>query len=352
MVDDKDINIFDLQTYQFDLPQEYIAQYPVDPRDSSRLLVLNRRNSQMEDRVFSDIIEYFEPGDTLILNDTRVIPARLFGYKESGARVEILLLKKAGSKWEALVRPAKRLKTGSIIKFDFPGKVEAEVIEELDIAGGRLLLFNNCPDEESFFNEIGHVPLPPYINRADIREDQDNYQTVYARENGSVAAPTAGLHFTRGLLEKIEKKGVNIATVLLHVGLGTFRPVNSPDIRQHKMHYEYYQLEENTAALLNRTRQQGKRIIAVGTTVVRTLESVYNEDCGFVAGKGETNKFIYPGYKFNAVDSLISNFHLPASSLIMLISAFAGINTTMAAYRHAIEKNYRFFSYGDAMLII
>lgn len=345
-------DIYDLETYMFDLPANLIAQYPVEPRDSSRLLVLNRTTGCVEDKVFTDIIDYLNKGDTLVINKTRVIPARLFGYKDTGARVEILLLEQKGSNWEALVRPAKRLKPGVKVKFAPDCDVEAEIIEELDLAGGRLIRFNNCNNINQFIEKMGHMPLPPYINRPAEESDKENYQTVYAREAGSAAAPTAGLHFTTPLLERISQRGVNIASVLLHVGLGTFRPVSSQDIRRHHMHYEYYEMDEATAELLNQTRQNGKNIIAVGTTVVRTLESVYNDGYGFSACRGETNKFIYPGYELKAIDKLVTNFHLPGSSLVMLVSAFAGIDRTMAAYNHAVENEYRFFSYGDAMMII
>jgi len=345
-------NLYDLKSYQFDLPAQLIAQYPVEPRDRSRLLVLNRHNGKMIDHIFTDIIDYLEAGDTMVLNNTKVIPARLYGYKDSGARVEILLLKSRGAEWEALVRPAKRLKAGSRVLLDGGSGVEAEIIEELDLAGGRLLKFINCPDVLAFIDKVGKMPLPPYINRPAEELDNIRYQTVYAREEGSAAAPTAGLHFTESLLGKIRDKGVNLAYILLHVGLGTFRPVSSEDIRQHEMHYEYYKIDENTAALLNQTRSAGKNIIAVGTTVVRTLETVYNSSQGFVAGAGHTNKFIYPGYELKAVDRILTNFHLPGSSLIMLVAAFAGYDNTMAAYHHAIAQEYRFFSYGDAMLII
>ncbi|MDD2620996.1 MAG: tRNA preQ1(34) S-adenosylmethionine ribosyltransferase-isomerase QueA, partial [Syntrophomonadaceae bacterium] len=235
--------------------------------------------------------------------------------------------------------------------FDNNSNVEIEIKQELDLPGGRLLVFHHCHDEEEFLDQMGHMPLPPYINRIDEKEDREKYQTVYARENGSAAAPTAGLHFSSKLLERIKAKGINIASILLHVGTGTFRPVKSQDIRQHNMHYEYFRVSEDTALMLNNTRQQGNKIIAVGTTVVRTLETIYNGHCGFAACEGETNKFIYPGYEFRAVDSLVSNFHLPGSSLLMLVAALAGIDSTMTAYQHAVEKQYRFFSYGDAMFI-
>ncbi len=344
-------DIFNLESYHFYLPQELIAQYPVEPRDSSHLLVLDKKRGKLEDRVFADVVDYLEAGDTLVLNKTKVIPARLYGYKPTGGKAEILLLRKREDSWEALVQPARRLKTGS--RIIFPGSdTVVEIIEELAMPGGRLICFKNCDNEEAFINEAGHMPLPPYINRAAQDFDKKRYQTIYAQEDGSAAAPTAGLHFTRRLLREVEAKGVNIATIVLHVGLGTFRPVYSKDIRKHKMHSEYYKVGEDTVSLLNEARQKGKSIIAVGTTVVRTLETIYNEKDGFLAGEGETSKFIYPGYDFKAVDKLITNFHLPGSSLLMLVAAFAGFSNTMMAYQHAVEQKYRFFSYGDAMLII
>jgi len=351
MKNSTEIDIFKLENYQFDLPEELIAQYPVEPRDSSRLLVVDRGDGSTEDRVFRDVIDYFSPGDTLVLNDTRVIQARLYAHKSTGAKVEILLLKKSGSDWEALVKPARRLKPGDFVFFEAEDGVIAEIIEELPLAGGRLIRFKNCNDEEAFLNKIGHVPLPPYINRSDEEFDVERYQTVYARYSGSAAAPTAGLHFTPEMLERIRKKGVNIASILLHVGLGTFRPVSSADIRQHSMHSEYYRIDTKTADLLNATHNKGRNIVAVGTTVVRTLESVYNSDYGFTACQGNTDIFIYPGYEFRAVDKLITNFHLPGSSLIMLTAAFSGMDNIMSAYEHAVQERYRFFSYGDAMLI-
>ena len=348
MPDDR--NIYDLKTYDYDLPAGMIAQYPVSPRDSSRLLVLDRFRGNMEDRVFTDIIKYLTPGDTLVLNKTRVIPARLMGFKETGARVEVLLLQKRGRDWEALVRPARRLAAGNIVRFE--SAVEyIEIMEETGDAGGRLVRISNCLDESEFLHRYGHMPLPPYIDRPDEIMDKESYQTVFAQEEGSAAAPTAGLHFTSRLMDHLMGKGVNIAYLVLHVGIGTFRPVKTKDIRDHAMHYEAYQIDQPTADLLNKTRRDNRKIIAVGTTVTRTLETVYNDDCGFSAASGETNKYIYPGYVFKAIDGLITNFHLPQSSLLMLVSAFAGQENTMAAYRHAVNGQYRFFSYGDAMLI-
>ncbi len=348
---DNSKDIFNLHNYEFDLPPHLIAQFPAEPRDHSRLLVMDRRSGKIEDRIFKNMIEYLSPGDTLVINNTRVIPARLFARKKTGAGIEILLLNRQGENWEALVKPARRMPVGTRVVFDdYPG-VEAEVMEEKE-NGGRLIKFHNCLNEMAFIEQAGNMPLPPYINRPAEEVDKHRYQTVYAQSAGSAAAPTAGLHFTPELLELLEQKGVNIAPILLHVGLGTFRPVSSEDIREHQMHYEYFQIDAATADLLNNTRHNGKNIIAVGTTVVRTLETVYNENHGFSARSGSTNKFIFPGYQFHAVDKIITNFHLPASSLIMLVAAFAGLDHTLAAYRHAVENEYRFFSYGDAMFII
>ncbi|MGE5389562.1 MAG: tRNA preQ1(34) S-adenosylmethionine ribosyltransferase-isomerase QueA [Deltaproteobacteria bacterium] len=352
------INIHDLDSYRFEVPEELIAQYPIEPRDSSRLLVLSREDGDITDTSFNNIVNYLRAGDTLVLNDTRVIPARLFGRKPSGARVEILLLRKTQDSWEALVRPARRLRPGDRVILDVPGsknedddRIELEIQAEMDMSGGRQVRFCNCNDEMNCIEALGHMPLPPYIKRLAENEDNRRYQTVYANQTGSAAAPTAGLHFTRNLLSDIDARGINIVKVLLHVGLGTFRPVSTSDIRQHQMHYEYCQISREAAVVLNHTRQQGGRIVAVGTTVVRTLESFYSEQ-GFGYGEMQTNRFIYPGYQFKGIDAMITNFHLPGSSLIMLVSAFAGYENTMSAYRHAIEDRYRFFSFGDAMLII
>lgn len=344
-------SIFSLNSYRYDLPPHLIAQYPVDPRDRSRLLVMDRTSGDLQDRIFAEVTDFFKTGDTLVLNRTRVIPARLFGNKETGAAIEILLLVKREEGWEALVKPARRMKRGAVVKF--PGSdVSAEVAEVLEGNGCRLLRFNNCPDMDGFLTQAGQMPLPPYIDRETEAGDREHYQTVYAREPGSAAAPTAGLHFTWALLEKLQAKGVEIVTVVLHVGLGTFRPVSCDDIREHQMHFESYHVSPETALILNRTRDRGGRIIATGTTVVRTLETIYTAEAGFSSGGGITNKFIYPGYTYGAVDGLITNFHLPGSSLLMLVSAFAGLDHTLEAYRHAVAQQYRFFSYGDAMIII
>ncbi|MDD3852815.1 MAG: tRNA preQ1(34) S-adenosylmethionine ribosyltransferase-isomerase QueA [Syntrophomonadaceae bacterium] len=349
--DIKDIEPYRLSTYRYELPQELIAKYPVEPRDECRLLVANRGTGELESRIFKDIGQYLQAGDTLVLNDTRVIPARLYGFKSTGGQVELLLLKKNETAWETLVKPGRRVKPGTMVHFP-NSEVTAEVVDNLQLEGGRIIVFHNCNDEEDFINRMGRMPLPPYINREASQEDNFNYQTVYARQWGSVAAPTAGLHFTESLLLKLQQQGINIARILLHVGLGTFRPVSSEDIRQHTMHGEYYEVDEQTVDQLKQTRASGHRIIAVGTTVVRTLETIYNSNSGFLSGSGETCKYIYPGYEFGAIDGIITNFHLPGSSLLMLVAAFAGLELTSTAYNMAVQQHYRFFSYGDAMLII
>jgi len=349
--DIKNIEPYGLGTYQYELPQELIAKYPVEPRDECRLLVARRRSGELESRTFKDIQQYLHRGDTLVLNDTRVIPARLYGFKATGGQVELLLLKKIDNAWEALVKPGRRVKPGTILHFP-DSEVTAEVVDNLPLEGGRNIVFHNCFNEEEFINRMGRMPLPPYINREADQEDNFNYQTVYARQWGSVAAPTAGLHFTESLLLNLHQQGINIARILLHVGLGTFRPVSSEDIRQHTMHAEYYEVDEHTTEQLQQTRAGGHRIIAVGTTVVRTLETIYNSNSGFLPGSGETCKYIYPGYDFGAIDGMITNFHLPGSSLLMFVAAFAGLELTSNAYNMAIQQRYRFFSYGDAMLII
>lgn len=342
--------LYRLSSYQFDLPPGLIAQHPSVPRDHSRLLVLDRKSGRMEDRRFYNILEYLRSGDGMVLNETRVLPARLLGYKSSGARAEVFLLGKSGEYWEALVRPARRLKTGSKIYFAPDRPEYVEILANTD-DGGRWVAFRECRDEEGFIAEFGHIPLPPYIGREDASSDRTDYQTVYARRSGSVAAPTAGLHFTPELLEQIEQAGVEIIKLVLHVGVGTFKPVAANDIRQHHMHFEHYQVSPAAARRLNEVRSRGGRIVAVGTTVVRTLETVYCNEQGFTGGQGQTNLFIYPGYRFRSIDLLVSNFHLPGSSLLMLVSAFAGWEAVMKAYQHAVGEKYRFFSFGDAMMI-
>ncbi len=346
----ENIDLYDLSTYDFFLPPDLIANYPVEPRDSSQLLVLDKGSGKIRDANFSAISQFFNKGDTLVLNKTKVLPARLYGYKDTGAKVEMLLLKKDGWFWEAITRPAKRLKKGAIVRFD-SSAAYAKIVAELEMPGGRLVRFYNVEDEAKFIYQVGRMPLPPYINRPADVTDQVSYQTVYAEDTGSAAAPTAGLHFTRELLTKIEAQGVNIVTIVLHVGLATFRPVASGDIRQHKMHTESFYISPQTANILNTTQARGNKIIAVGTTVVRALETVYNNYAKFKAHEGETDIFIYPGYEFRAIDQLITNFHLPFSSLLMLVAAFAGYDNTMAAYKYAVANKYRFFSYGDAMFI-
>lgn len=336
--------------FYYDLPKELIAQTPVEPRDSSRLLILGRNNGEIEHKHFYDIIEYLHEGDLLVVNDSRVLPARIFGIKEeTGARVEFLLLKQiSGNKWETLCKPGKKAKEGT--KFTFGnGLLKATVIEVKD-DGNRVVDFD-C--DENFFaalDKIGQMPLPPYITEE--LKDKERYQTVYSHELGSAAAPTAGLHFTKELMDRIREKGINIASVTLHVGLGTFRPVKVDDVTNHKMHSEHYEVPEETAKLIKQTKENGGRVIAVGTTSCRTLESVATQYGEIIACDGFTDIFIYPGYKFKVLDGLITNFHLPESTLIMLVSAFAGFDNVMNAYKNAVDEKYRFFSFGDAMFIL
>lgn len=335
--------------FYYDLPKELIAQTPVEPRDSSRLLILGRNNGEIEHKHFYDIIEYLHEGDLLVVNDSRVLPARIFGIKEeTGARVEFLLLKQiSGNKWETLCKPGKKAKEGT--KFTFgDGLLKATVVEVKD-DGNRVVDFE-C--DENFFaalDKIGQMPLPPYITEE--LKDKERYQTVYSHELGSAAAPTAGLHFTKELMDRIREKGINIANVTLHVGLGTFRPVKVDDVTNHKMHSEHYEVSEETAKLIKQTKENGGRVIAVGTTSCRTLESVATQYGEIIACDGFTDIFIYPGYKFKVLDGLITNFHLPESTLIMLVSAFAGFDNVMNAYKNAVDEKYRFFSFGDAMFI-
>ena len=335
--------------FDFYLPEELIAQTPLEKRDSSRLLVLDKKTGEINHRHFTDIIDYMEEGDTLVLNDTKVMPARLYGVKEETlAVVEVLLLKDEGDNvWECLTKPAKRIKEGTIVSFG-DGKLKAECIEVLD-EGIRRFKLNYKGILYEILDELGEMPLPPYIHEK--LKDKDRYQTVYAKNIGSAAAPTAGLHFTNDLLEKVKSKGVNIAYITLHVGLGTFRPVNVEDVTKHKMHSEYYVMSEEVASLLNKTRKAGHKIIAVGTTSTRTLETIASLYGEFKACSGWTDIFIYPGYKFKGIDYLITNFHLPKSTLVMLVSALAGKENIMKAYADAVKERYRFFSFGDSMLI-
>ncbi len=338
------------QDFYYDLPKELIAQEPIEPRDHSRLLVLDRATGERSDRHFFEIIDYLNEGDCLILNNSRVLPARLYGNrKETGAGVELLLLNPKGDDmWEVLAGPGRKARVGNVLTFG-NGLLEAEVLDVLP-DGNRLVKFRYEGNFYEVLETIGEMPLPHYITQE--LKDKERYQTVYSKELGSAAAPTAGLHFTPELLEKLRAKGVRIGFVTLHVGLGTFRPVKEENITDHKMHYEHYVLPPETADLINQTKAEGHRVIAVGTTGCRTLESVGVGEDGLVhAAEGWTGIFIYPGYQFQVLDGLITNFHLPESTLIMLVSAFAGYEQTMETYRYAVNNTYRFFSFGDAMLI-
>ena len=335
--------------FNYDLPERLIAQHPSLKRDESRLMVLNREKQTIEDKVFKDVIDYLNPGDCLVRNNTKVIPARLYGRKETGANVEFLLLKRVhDDTWEVIVRPGRKLLKGAKVIFG-DGILEATIDDVLE-NGNRLVTFKY----EGIFNEIldqiGLMPLPPYIKEK--LKDKNRYQTVYAKYDGSAAAPTAGLHFTEELLEKIRQKGVEIANVTLHVGIGTFRPVKVENVEEHDMHSEHYYIKKEDADKINNAKKNGKRIISVGTTSCRVLESIADER-GFVKEtEGDTSIFIYPGYKFKCIDSLITNFHLPESTLVMLVSALAGKDFILKAYKEAVEKEYRFFSFGDAMIIL
>ncbi len=335
--------------FNYDLPEELIAQTPLKVRDSSRLLVLDKNTGEVEHKHFTDIIDYLEEGDTLVLNDTKVLPARLIGVKEeTGAVIEILLLKNLEKdNWECLVKPARRVKTGTIVSFG-DGKLKAKCIGEFDEGIRHIeLLYDGILME--ILDELGTMPLPPYIHEK--LKDQSRYQTVYAKEVGSAAAPTAGLHFTNELLAKIKAKGINICYVTLHVGLGTFRPVSVTNIKDHEMHSEFYSMKKEVADSLNKAKSEGKRIIAVGTTTTRVLETIMSEHNKFIECSGWTKIFIYPGYEFKAIDALITNFHLPKSTLIMLVSTLAGKDNIMKAYKEAVKQKYRFFSFGDSMFI-
>ena len=335
--------------FDFYLPEELIAQHPLEKRDYSRLMVLDKATGEIEHKHFYDVLDYLNEGDTLVLNNTRVMPARLIGEKvESGGKIEFLLLKRIeGDKWECLAKPGKRAKIGTEFTFG-SGKLKCKVVDIVE-EGNRIIEFSYDGIFEQVLDELGEMPLPPYITER--LDDRERYQTVYSKEQGSAAAPTAGLHFTKELLEKVKEKGVNIAYVTLHVGLGTFRPVKVDDVNEHVMHSEFYQLDEENANIINETKKRGNKIISVGTTSTRTLETIGDEN-GFVkAQSGWTNIFIYPGYKFKVVDNLITNFHLPESTLIMLVSALAGKEKVMNAYNEAVKERYRFFSFGDSMII-
>lgn len=336
--------------FDFHLPEELIAQTPLEKRDASRLLVVNHETGQMEDTHFDAIIDQLHPGDALVMNDTRVLPARLHGEKpETGGHVELLLLKNIeGDDWEVLAKPAKRLKVGAAISFG-DGRLTATVLEELE-HGGRIVRFHYQGIFLEVLESLGEMPLPPYIHEK--LKDRERYQTVYAKENGSAAAPTAGLHFTKELLAKIEAKGVKLVYLTLHVGLGTFRPVSVDNVDEHEMHSEFYTLSDEAAETLRQVKASGKRVIAVGTTSIRTLETIGSKFNGEIkADSGWTNIFIKPGYDWKVVDAFSTNFHLPKSTLVMLVSAFAGRELVLSAYQHAIDEKYRFFSFGDAMFI-
>ncbi|MET2870386.1 tRNA preQ1(34) S-adenosylmethionine ribosyltransferase-isomerase QueA [Exiguobacterium profundum] len=335
--------------YDFELPEELIAQVPLLDRTSSRLLVLDHETGDIEHRHFRDVLDYLNEGDALVVNDSRVLPARLFGAKqETGGKVELLLLKQTEDNvWEALVKPAKKVRVGSIVEFG-DGLLRAECVEELP-EGGRRFKFDYDGIFYEILDELGTMPLPPYIREQ--LDDQDRYQTVYARERGSAAAPTAGLHFTEELLEAAKAKGVRLIPLTLHVGLGTFRPVTADSIEEHTMHSEYFELSAESAAALREIRANGGRIFAVGTTSTRTLETIMRDHGDFVESSGWTDIFIYPGVELKAIDGLITNFHLPKSTLVMLVSAFATRDIILHAYRTAVAERYRFFSFGDAMLI-
>ena len=341
--------MMEVSEFNYNLPEELIAQTPIQKRDESRLIVLNRETQSIEHKTFKDIVDYLKPGDCLVRNNTKVIPARLYGKKETGANIEFLLLKRIeGDFWEVMVRPGRKLQIGTKVVFG-EGLLEAEILEVLD-GGNRRVKFTY----EGIFNEIldqiGLMPLPPYIKEK--LKDKDRYQTVYAKYDGSAAAPTAGLHFTEELLEQIKQKGVEIANVTLHVGIGTFRPVKVEKVEEHDMHSEHFYIKQEDVEKINKAKMNGNRVISVGTTSSRVLESIADESTGLVkAIEGDTKIFIYPGYKFKCVDALITNFHLPESTLIMLVSALAGTDYIMKAYNEAVEQKYRFFSFGDAMFI-
>ena len=336
--------------FDYELPEELIAQTPIKKRDESRLMVLNRKEQTIEHKIFKDIIDYLKPGDVLVRNNTKVIPARLYGKKETGAKVEFLLLNNIeGDIWESIVRPGNKLHVGTKVIFG-DGILEAEILEIMP-GGTRKVEFKYDGIFNEILDKIGLMPLPPYIHES--LKEKDRYQTVYAKYDGSAAAPTAGLHFTPELLEKIQEKGVEIANVTLHVGIGTFRPVKEDTVEAHKMHSEHFYIKQEDVDKINKVKQEGRRVIAVGTTSCRVLESIADENTGMVKPiEDDTEIFIYPGYKFKCIDGLITNFHLPQSTLLMLVSALAGKEYIMKAYKEAVKEKYRFFSFGDAMLII
>ena len=334
--------------YYYDLPEKLIAQTPAEPRDSSRLLVYDRKTGKTEHRIFRDIKEYLRAGDVLVVNNTKVLPARMYAYTQNGGRVEVLLLKRRDlAEWEVLVRPGKKARTGAELVVSEELSLTVEGVTE---TGERIVRFHYDGVFEDILSRVGSMPLPPYIHEK--LKDKDRYQTVYCKTDGSAAAPTAGLHFTKELLAEIQAMGVQVAEVLLHVGLGTFRPVKEEDLTHHVMHSEYYCVNEQAAEIVNAAKREGRRVIAVGTTSVRTLETVADENGFLRPCSGDTSIFIYPPYKFKCVDALITNFHLPESTLIMLISAFMGREQCLALYKEAVERRYRFFSFGDACLIL
>lgn len=334
--------------YYYELPEELIAQTPAEPRDSSRLLVYDRATGKREHRIFRDIKEYLRPGDVLVVNNTKVLPARLYAYTKNGGKVEVLLLKRRDlNEWEVLVRPGKKAKVGA--ELIVSEELSLTVVDRTD-TGERIVRFHFDGVFEDILSRLGSMPLPPYIHEK--LKDKDRYQTVYCKTDGSAAAPTAGLHFTQELLAEIRAMGVEIAEVLLHVGLGTFRPVKEEDLTHHVMHSEFYKVDERAAEIVNAAKREGRRVIAVGTTSVRTLETVADEQGMLRPCSGDTSIFIYPPYRFKCVDALITNFHLPKSTLIMLVSAFMGREQCLSVYREAVEERYRFFSFGDAMMIV
>ncbi len=344
---DKNIDLLQKSSYYYDLPEELIAQTPAEPRDSSRLLVYDKNNDKIDHKIFRDIVDYLKEGDVLVVNNTRVLPARLYGYKDTGAKIEVLLQKRLNlSEWEVIAKPFKRLDEGTVVTFS--ENLSCTILSK-GTYGECKIKFNFNGVFEERLSEVGQVPLPPYIHEK--LKNKERYQTVYSKVEGSSAAPTAGLHFTKELLEKIKEKGITIVEVLLHVGLGTFRPVKEDNILAHEMHSEFIEMTEENARIINEAKREGRRIVAVGTTSVRVLESCCNEKGEVLPTSGNTNIFIYPSYKFKVVDALITNFHLPESTLIMLVSAFAGYENTMKIYNHAVKERYRFFSFGDAMFL-
>lgn len=342
------LDLLNTKSYYYDLPEELIAQTPAEPRDSSRLLVCHKDTGEIEHKIFRDVINYFHKGDVLVVNNTRVLPARLYGKKDTGAVIEILLLKRIDlHTWECLAKPGKRLKAGAIVRFS--DELTGRIVDDTEF-GGKIIEFDFDGVFEDIVSRIGIMPLPPYIHSQ--YKDKERYQTVYNKVTGSSAAPTAGLHFTKELLEKIKEKGVTIVEVLLHVGLGTFRPVSEENILNHKMHSEYIEVTQENADIINQAKSEGRRVIAVGTTSIRVLESASDDFGKIFPCQKETDIFIYPGYKFKVVDGVITNFHLPESTLIMLVSAFLGFDETMNMYNIAVKEKYRFFSFGDATLLI